>query len=193
MSSSVQRGHGSIGTMVLGSVSAEIVDHAHCPVLVARGHGIGRVILATDGSSYARTAEQVISGWRIFGGSGVEVVSVADPRLPWTSSLALSASPVAGDDYADTERKIVDGYRRIADDAARRLSRSGIAAQARVLQGDPASELRTRGARERRRPHRAGHPRPHRVAPAARGQRRKERDAPRTLLGDDRPRGTRLT
>ena len=30
------RGHGTIETMVLGSVSAEVVDHAPCPVLVAR-------------------------------------------------------------------------------------------------------------------------------------------------------------
>ena len=44
------RDHGAIERVLLGSVSAEVVDHAHCPVLVARRPTAWRVLVATDGS-----------------------------------------------------------------------------------------------------------------------------------------------
>ena len=55
------RGHGTISTMLLGSTSAEIVDHAPCPVLIARRAGVRKLILAADGSSCARTAESIVA------------------------------------------------------------------------------------------------------------------------------------
>lgn len=38
------RGHGTIESMLLGSVSAEVIDHASAPVLIARGRQIERVV-----------------------------------------------------------------------------------------------------------------------------------------------------
>ena len=141
------RGHGTIGAMVLGSTSAEVADHAHCPVLVARRSGLRRVILATDGSSYARTAESVVEQWPIFANAQVQVVSVADVGLPWTSGLALSASPATGDDYAQTTRQVVVEHQHTADESSARLQHAGRTAEARVVEGDPAAEL-VRIARE---------------------------------------------
>jgi nucleotide-binding universal stress UspA family protein len=53
------RGLSGLKRALMGSVSASIVRHAHCPVLVARGRplvGATRVLLATDGSENARRA-----------------------------------------------------------------------------------------------------------------------------------------
>jgi len=134
------RGHGTIGSMLLGSVSAEISDHAHCPVLVARAAHLTHAILGADGSGYARTAEDVVARWPILANAKIEVVTVAYIDLPWTSSLALSAyAPSA--DYTDTSTEVVAEHQRLADEAAVRLQKAGRQATARVVQGDPAAEL----------------------------------------------------
>ncbi len=50
------RGLGRLATMVLGSVSAEVVDHAPCPVLVTRSPDVHSVLVAVDGSRTSRLA-----------------------------------------------------------------------------------------------------------------------------------------
>src|SRR5690242_8055202 len=40
------RGHGRIESLLVGSVSGEVVDHAPCPVLVARTTDLARVVFA---------------------------------------------------------------------------------------------------------------------------------------------------
>jgi nucleotide-binding universal stress UspA family protein len=135
------RGHGSIGSMLLGSVSAEVADHAPCPVLVARTPRLTRIILGTDGSQYAFAAEQWLRRWPIFSQAAIEVTSVAYLGMPWTSGLALSAYTGSGEDYADTGRQIIADHRQTAETAAERLSSAGLRATARVAEGDAAQEL----------------------------------------------------
>lgn len=52
------RGRGSIGGMVLGSVSTTVAEHAHGPVAVIRGvgHLTGPVVVGVDGSAHAQRA-----------------------------------------------------------------------------------------------------------------------------------------
>jgi nucleotide-binding universal stress UspA family protein len=71
------RGRGPFQSALLGSVSAELVDHAPCSVLVARRSAVGRVIVADDGSPTARAAVSLVADWPIFRRSQVRVVSVA--------------------------------------------------------------------------------------------------------------------
>jgi nucleotide-binding universal stress UspA family protein len=127
--------------MVLGSVSAEVADHAPCPVLVARLPRLTRVILATDGSPYARAAEQMLASWPIFARAAIEATSVAEAGMPWTSGLALSAYAPNTEDYAQTGRQIIDDHRQVAEAAAERLRAAGRRAVGRVTQGDAAHEL----------------------------------------------------
>jgi nucleotide-binding universal stress UspA family protein len=126
--------------MVLGSVSAEVADHAQCPVLIARRSTWTRAVLGVDGSSNAERALDIVREWPVFAGLNVSVVSVADTGLPWTSSLALSGYP-GSIDYPGTERAIVVDHRRWADRAMRELSATGRPASSQSPEGRPAAEL----------------------------------------------------
>lgn len=70
-------------TLLLGSVSAEVVDRAPCPVLVARRTSVGRAVLAVDGSPSARAAAHLVASWPAFDGVPIRVVAVAEAVRPW--------------------------------------------------------------------------------------------------------------
>jgi len=135
------RGHGAIASMLLGSVAAEVVDHAPCPVLVARQPRLTRVVLAHDGSDYALGAEALLSNWPIFGETAIEVVSVAQQRGPWhlPSSATLYAPSVP--DYFASYRSVVEEHTQIAQQASERLRSAGLHAAPVVVEGDPAASL----------------------------------------------------
>jgi nucleotide-binding universal stress UspA family protein len=135
------RGQGRWDSILLGSVSAEVVDRAPCPVLIARGERIGPVVLADDGSPHARAAECVVTEWPIFAGLPIAVVTVTDDGFPYASAVApqLYTETMAG--YAEP---LAAERRTTAEEceaAAGRLREAGFEATAHVRQGDPASQL----------------------------------------------------
>ena len=137
------RGLGPIRSTVLGSVSQEVVDLARCPVLVARGSRIDRIVLGTDGSPSAEAAEQVLGSLPVAGRVPVNVVSVAEVLRP----LAIGIAPTLYADalawQAEYEDEAARQHLRVAEDAAERLRTRGIEAEASVRTGDPAAELVT--------------------------------------------------
>jgi nucleotide-binding universal stress UspA family protein len=135
------RGHGPIVSMVLGSVSAEVVDHAPCPVLVVRDAEIGSVILAEDGSPGAARAATVVQTWPILRGLPVDVISVAETELPWSAGMAAGLYDEVMASYAGDVQAARDGTRALAERSADFLRASGIKATAHVLEGDPAHEI----------------------------------------------------
>ncbi len=135
------RGHGTIPSMVLGSVSAEVIDHASVPVLVARGRSIERLTLAWDGSPYARRAAEAILGWPIFAGAIVQVVSVAHIALPWWTGFPVPGSAetaALSEETADATRHDRDA---LAAAMAAELSGAGLHAEPIGREGDPAAEI----------------------------------------------------
>ena len=135
------RGHGSIASMVLGSVSAEIADHAHCPVLVARKPGMSRAIVAVDGSSFSRKAEEVVASWPIFGDVNLDVVNVFEAAPSWTTGLATAAYAPSSELIVEAGTAVAAEHQEICRRAVGRLQTAGRTAAGRVLHGDAATEV----------------------------------------------------
>jgi nucleotide-binding universal stress UspA family protein len=135
------RGHGRLEEMLLGSTSSEVVDHAHTPVLVARRRRLDRVVFAWDGSSCARAASRRIADWRIFAGSTIRVVTVADVEVPWWTGVPEAGALQVAPDIIEA----AEGSRRLHDDLARDMTAefaaAGFHATAERRDGDPATEI----------------------------------------------------
>lgn len=76
------RGRGAFATNILGSVSAEVIDRAPVPVLVARRTTLLSAILAEDGSASAAAGASFIAAYAPFANTAVHVVSVVDVPYP---------------------------------------------------------------------------------------------------------------
>ena len=109
------RGLGPFTIALVGSVSAEVIDHAACPVLLVRQPAIDRVLLADDGSEGAQAAAALLA-WPVFARSLVRVVTVSEK-----GAHATEATPA---------RSATEG-----------LTAAGRAHEIDVRSGDPAHEI----------------------------------------------------
>ncbi len=136
------RGHGPVETAVLGSVSAAIVDHATCPVLVARGDHAARVILAEDGSPAGMAARDLVAAWPAFATIPVVVVSVVDVAAPWRSGIAPTMFAAAMDVYTEMIANARTTHREIVAATEAHLRAAGRTVSGELREGDPADQLR---------------------------------------------------
>jgi nucleotide-binding universal stress UspA family protein len=135
------RGHGPILNLLLGSVSAEVVDDAPCPALISRTRTIRRVVFATDGSAPSSLAETLLATWPIFAGLPIQVVSVADVVEPWHTGIAPTMYGQVLEAHARDLAEAQAEHQRIADETAARLRTAGRDAQGILRDGDAAGEI----------------------------------------------------
>jgi nucleotide-binding universal stress UspA family protein len=132
------RGRGPFESAVLGSVSDEVANSSHRPVLVARRDRIKRVLVGVDGSDDAAAAVEVVRRWSILHGAHVQVISVADadPQWnPWLQGQALREAHLAGKDNLHAQ------HEALARETAAGLKSAGIKAEDVVADGNPAHRL----------------------------------------------------
>jgi nucleotide-binding universal stress UspA family protein len=132
------RGRGPFESAVLGSVSAEVVDHSHRPVLVARRDPIGRILLGEDGSKSAAAAAATVRRWAVLHGARIKVLSVADidPQWnPWLMGAALKEAHVAA------ATKLHEQHEELARKTAASLKKAGLQTENEVNDGNPAHRL----------------------------------------------------
>ena len=136
------RGHGPVESAVLGSVSAAVVDHATCPVLVARGDHAARVLLAEDGSPAGMAARDLVAAWPAFATIPVVVVGVVDIAAPWRSGIAPTMFAAAMDVYTEMITNARTTHREIVSATEAYLRAAGRTVSGELREGDPADQLR---------------------------------------------------
>jgi nucleotide-binding universal stress UspA family protein len=93
------RGHGTLGRLILGSVSEGVVHHADRPVLVLRGGAWPpeRVVIGDDGSEAAKKAGELASSIGELFGARCLLVR-AYPELPEADRVGRALDPRVVDD-----------------------------------------------------------------------------------------------
>ena len=126
--------------MVLGSTAAEVVDHAPCPVLVARSdHARQRSPSPTTAPRSARTAEAMFTSWPLFADREISVVTVAEVAVP----VAAGFTPGLYD-------QVLESYTKSADEAREEVRGATTAAHRLADAGSARALTCSRGIRPRR-------------------------------------------
>jgi nucleotide-binding universal stress UspA family protein len=134
------RGRSRLTSILLGSVASEVAAHAICPVLVARGTEISRVLVATDGSEQALAIPGLLGEWGFLAGTPVDAVAVAVPDSP-AYELVVSLYTLGDKRLAEQRAELQSAADRDAAAMAAALNEAGLPATPHVVSGDAAAEI----------------------------------------------------
>jgi len=137
------RGRHALKSALLGSVSAEVVDRAPCPVIIARGSTLRKAIFAEDGSETAAAGARFLAGSSALSDLEVRVVTVVDAPFPsvLNGSDAAIGTYAAIQAYYDSLPALREATAKIAQERAGTLVAAGLNATSEVREGNVADKL----------------------------------------------------
>jgi nucleotide-binding universal stress UspA family protein len=138
--------------ILLGGVAQQVVEHAHCPVLVVRAPsaGLGQVLLVTDGSDSSQAAAEYLANLSLPAETKVRVCNVVPPgALPQfttgTWPVGHEVVPILSDRELDELEKMHEEERvqarKLVTETSIALGSAGLDAEGLVLEGDAATEI----------------------------------------------------
>jgi len=135
------RGRSEVAQVIVGSVSAHLVDRSPVPVLVARRPTLDRVVVAVDGSDIAVEAVATALRWPFLAATMIRTISVAPtPAIWWPDELSVG-SPERPADDRDAAADVLLEHDTIAAEAAEMLRDAGFDAHSEVRAGSPATTI----------------------------------------------------
>lgn len=134
------RGQGTMRSMLLGSVSAEVAGNASRSVLVVRHDRATRLLVATDGSECASAIPALLGAWRVLDGLPAVALSVAAVDSP-TYELLVNLYTLGSEPLAAQRAEQLAAHRGHAERMAADLAEIGIPAEPVVATGDAAHEI----------------------------------------------------
>jgi nucleotide-binding universal stress UspA family protein len=134
-----RRGRTGLKRLMMGSVTARVIGHAPCNVLVvpkAAQLEFKNIVVATDGSKYSAAAASEALGLAKWNGSALTVISVVPSELMTPSDI----------DFTITQRELIvekemDEAEKNAKVVKEAALKEGVAVKAFVLSGRPADAI----------------------------------------------------
>jgi nucleotide-binding universal stress UspA family protein len=135
--------------ILVGGVAQQVVEYSQWPVLIVRApyHGLRRLLLVTDGSSYSQRAVDVLGQFPLPSGIDIRVMHVMSPPphavfLADSSRLGIGTPPLLQDERIAAAQAIEE--RESQDLLARTLGALqafGLQATSVLKRGDAATEI----------------------------------------------------
>ena len=136
--------------ILLGGVAQQVVEYAHCPVLVVRAtyQGLRRILLVTDGSSYSQQAARYLGKFPLPDKVDVRVIHVMPPLRP---PVMVEPTPVGWqpmyvpllteEEETALQKKQEHKGQALLKRTCDLLQRNGIASTPVLKWGDAATEI----------------------------------------------------
>jgi nucleotide-binding universal stress UspA family protein len=134
-----RRGRTGLNRLVMGSVTARVIGHAPCNVLVvprAATVQFRSIVVATDGSRHSASAVDEAVGLAKRNGSALTVVSVVPSEIATSADVDFTMNQ--NELIAEREMREAEKNAKTAKEAA---LKAGVAAKAFILSGKPADAI----------------------------------------------------
>ena len=135
------RGRGTIKSMVLGSVAAEVAHDAPCPVLIARTSRIRTAVVALDGSPSSDRVVAALATSPWLDGASLEIINVALPVVPGPGILFTDAYGASMAWYEESVVAAREAAEHCLTAATATLTAAGLSVTWRILEGRPAETI----------------------------------------------------